>query len=108
MDDLKSIYQILLLLKQDDLGEGTNTDLDAYELNNKLQITQEHGSSYSKFAPSDPVGPVDVEVDLITNIFENIEVDVPVSIQEQCSNSPVQNDQLDSYIKETMSIEKEE
>ncbi|PKU59907.1 Vacuolar protein sorting-associated protein 35A [Dendrobium catenatum] len=30
MDDLKSIYQILLLLKQDDLGEGTNTDLDAY------------------------------------------------------------------------------
>ncbi|PKU71080.1 hypothetical protein MA16_Dca026880 [Dendrobium catenatum] len=62
----------------------------------------------SKFAPSDPVGPADVEVDLITNSSENIEVDVPVSIQEQSSNSPIQNEQLDSYIKETMSIEKEE
>ncbi|KAI0488169.1 hypothetical protein KFK09_027996 [Dendrobium nobile] len=87
-----------VILKQDDLGEGTNTDLDAYEVNNKLQVTQEHGSSDSKFAPSDLVGPADVEVDLMTNSSEMIEVDVP--------NSPVQNEQLDSY-KETMSIEKE-
>ncbi|KAL0904126.1 hypothetical protein M5K25_026200 [Dendrobium thyrsiflorum] len=74
----------------------------------RKEVTQEHVSSDSKLAPSDPAGPVDVEVDLITNSSEKIEVDVPVSIQEQCSNSPVQNDQLDSYIKETMSIEKEE
>ncbi|KAH0449354.1 hypothetical protein IEQ34_023154 [Dendrobium chrysotoxum] len=97
-----------VILKQDDLGEGINTDLDAYEVNNKLQVAQEHVSSDSKFAPSDPAGPADVEVDLMTNSSEKIEVDVPVSIQEQCSNSPVQNDQVDSYIKETMSIEKEE
>ncbi|XP_020581651.1 protein IQ-DOMAIN 32-like [Phalaenopsis equestris] len=79
-----------LILKQDDLGEDVNTDLNPCEANNKLTC-------------SDPVLPVDIVIDSISNCSEKIELDNPISIQKHCSKSQVLNDQLESHTEETIS-----
>ncbi|KAK8916897.1 hypothetical protein KSP39_PZI022833 [Platanthera zijinensis] len=84
---LVSSDQQKIITKQDDLEENINTDLNAYYVNKKFQVT--------KVTPS-PTMRAEIEGDLTTNSFEMIELVISSSLEEQNSNSLV-NHHPDSH-----------
>ncbi|KAK8965272.1 hypothetical protein KSP40_PGU022374 [Platanthera guangdongensis] len=84
---LVSSDQQKIITKQDDLEENINTDLNAYYVNKKFQVT--------KVTPS-PTMRAEIEGDLTTNSFQMIELVISSSLEDQNSNSLV-NHHPDSH-----------